>query len=192
MRLFVALLPPPNVLDELDRLLVPYRAAWPDLKWISRDLMHVTLAFLGEVDERAESRLLPRLERAAARYPKIELSFAGAGSFPSGGAHARVLWTGVYGDRGILVRMAASVNAAGRRAGASLGEYKGYRPHLTLARSRRPTDMRPLVEELSAYAGMAWTSDAVHLVRSHLPGKEQPGLRYESLYAWPLGSTAKS
>ncbi|HEX2317134.1 MAG TPA: RNA 2',3'-cyclic phosphodiesterase [Thermomonospora sp.] len=187
MRLFVALLPPPAVLDELDELLVPYRAAWPDLRWISRDLMHVTLAFLGDLDDRGVARLLPRLERAAGRYPKIELSFAGAGAFPSGGAHARVLWTGVYGDRGVLVRMAASVNAAGRRAGAPLGEHKGFRPHLTLARSRRPTDMRPLVEELSAYAGTAWTADAVHLMRSHLPGKNSPTLHYESLNAWPLG-----
>ncbi|SEG92377.1 2'-5' RNA ligase [Thermomonospora echinospora] len=186
MRLFVALVPPPDVLDELDRLLESYRASWPDLKWISRDMMHITLAFLGETDERTIARLLPRLERAAGRYPKIELSFAGAGAFPSGGAHARVLWTGVYGDRGVLTRLAASVNAAGRRAGAPLGEHKGFRPHLTLARSRRPTDMRPLVEELSAYAGATWTADAVHLVRSHLPGKNYPGFRYEIINTWPL------
>ncbi|WP_119727123.1 RNA 2',3'-cyclic phosphodiesterase [Thermomonospora amylolytica] len=186
MRLFAALLPPPDVLDELDRLLGPYRSAWPDLKWIDRDLMHITLAFYGELDERTTARLLPRLERAAGRYPKIELSFAGAGAFPSGGAHARVLWAGVYGDRGVLARLAASVNAAGRRAGAPLGEHKGFRPHLTLARSRRPTDMRPLVEELSAYAGTAWTADSLHLVRSHLPGRHNPGLRYESIQHWPL------
>ncbi|PKK15818.1 RNA 2',3'-cyclic phosphodiesterase [Thermomonospora sp. CIF 1] len=186
MRLFVALIPPSAVLDELDRLLVPYRADWPDLKWVARDKMHITLAFLGETDERALERLLPRLERAAGRHPRIELSFAGAGAFPGGGAHARVLWTGVYGDRGVLARLAASVNAAGRRAGIAVGEHRAFRPHLTLARSRRPTDMRPLIEGLSAYAGTTWTADTVHLVRSHLPGKGRPGLRYETIRDWPL------
>ena len=47
MRLFAALLPPPDVLEELDRLLEPYRSAWPDLRWVDRDLMHITLAFVG-------------------------------------------------------------------------------------------------------------------------------------------------
>ncbi|TNY35609.1 RNA 2',3'-cyclic phosphodiesterase [Thermomonospora catenispora] len=185
MRLFAALLPPPDVLEELDRLLEPYRSAWPDLRWVDRDLMHITLAFYGELDERTTDRLLPRLERAAGRYPAIELSFAGAGAFP-GGAHARVLWTGVYGDRGVLSRLAASVNAAGRRAGVRLREYRGFRPHVTLARSRRPMDLRPLVEELSAYAGATWTADALHLVRSHLPGGRDRRLWYEPVHRWPL------
>lgn len=187
MRLFVALLPPPDVLEELDRLLRPYRSAWPELKWVDRDLMHITLAFYGELDERTTARLLPRLERAAGRYPAIELSFAGAGVFP-GGARGRVLWTGVNGDRGVLGRLAASVNAAGRRAGVRPAEHRGFHPHVTLARSRRPIDLRPLMEELAVYAGAAWTADSVHLVRSHLPGRRNPRLWYEPIHRWPLGA----
>jgi RNA 2',3'-cyclic 3'-phosphodiesterase len=187
MRLFVAVLPPPEILAGLDRFLAPHRESWPQLRWVERDLLHLTMAFLGETDERTLGRLLPRLERAAARYPKIALSFAGAGAFPGGGAHARVLWTGVYGDRGTLVRMAASMNAAGRRAGSPIGEHKSFRPHLTLARCRQPTDVRPLLERLGSYASPSWTAESVHLMRSHLPGKQNPRLRYETLQSWSLG-----
>src|SRR4051794_20978305 len=153
MRLFVALVPPATILDELDELVSPYRDAWPDLRWVRRDFLHITLAFLGEVDERSLDRLLVRLERVAARHSQLELSFAGAGAFPGRGTLARVLWTGLYGDRRALSKMSAAVGAAGRRAGVPEAEPKPFRPHLTLARCRRPTDVRPLIEKLAGYAG---------------------------------------
>lgn len=178
----MALRPPPDVLDELTEFIAPRQAEWPDLKWVRRDLLHVTLAFLGEVDDRTLDRLLPRLDRAAGRYQRLTLSFAGGGAFPGGGAHARVLWTGLYGDRRTLARLAASVAAAGSRAGSPFGEHKGFRPHLTLARCRRPTDVRPLIEDLCAFAGTPWSAESISLVRSHL-GTE---IRYEALRTWPL------
>ncbi len=190
MRLFAALVPPAGVLDELDRVLAAERESWPDLRWTRREHLHVTLAFYGELEERQLDRLLPRLERAAGRYPPLRLTLAGAGVFPSGGAHARVLWTGVYGDRRTLTRLAASVAAAGRRVGSPMGvrgqggeAHKGFRAHLTLARSRRPMDLRPLAERLAAFAGRPWTATEIHLIRSHLGAQ----VYYETLKSWALG-----
>ena len=94
MRLFVAIAPPPAVLDELDALVEPLRARRLDLRWTSREAWHVTLAFLGQVDEAAAARLLPRLERAAGRHQQVRLAFSGAGAFPSA-ARANVLWSGL-------------------------------------------------------------------------------------------------
>ena len=82
MRLFVAIAPPPAVLDELDARVEPFRASWLDLRWTNREAWHVTLAFLGQVDEVAAARLMPRLERAAEKHQQIGLAFAGAGAFP--------------------------------------------------------------------------------------------------------------
>ena len=53
MRLFVAIAPPPAVLDELDALVGPLRESRLDLRWTNREAWHVTLAFLGQVDETA-------------------------------------------------------------------------------------------------------------------------------------------
>src|SRR5271154_7286687 len=99
MRLFVAIAPPPAVLDELDALVDPLRARQEDLRWTNREAWHVTLAFLGQVDEPTVARLMPRLERAARRYHKIRLAFSGAGAFPAAD-RANVLWSGLSGDRG--------------------------------------------------------------------------------------------
>ncbi|TYK49681.1 RNA 2',3'-cyclic phosphodiesterase [Actinomadura decatromicini] len=186
MRLFVALVPPPDILDELEEAVRPHRESVPELKWVRRELMHVTLTFLGEVDDRTLDRLLPRLERAVGRHERMALSLAGAGAFPGSGAHARVLWTGLFGDRRRVARLAASTTAAGRRVGTMPDKHRGFRPHLTLARSRRPVDVRPLIESLSAFAGAPWTAESVQLIRSHLPGKDYDQLAYEPLKTWSL------
>jgi len=187
MRLFVALVPPPEVLDELEEALAPYRDDWADLRWVRRELIHVTLNFLGEVDDAMLERLLPRLERAVARHDRLALSLAGAGAFPSSGAHARVLWVGLFGDRRGLARLAASATAAGRRAGTPPDKHRTFRPHVTLARCRNPVDVRPLLEPLQSFAGSAWIAESVHLMRSHLPTKVNTQPEYESIKTWTLG-----
>jgi 2'-5' RNA ligase len=188
MRLFVAIAPPPPVLDELECRVAPLRPAWPVLRWTGREAWHVTLAFLGEVSEDTVAALGPRLERAAHRHPGLSLAFGAGGAFPAPG-RARVLWTGLHGDRRALEALARSVAAGARRAGAPPpDEGRRFRPHLTLARCREPTDVGPLVDALAGYAGAAWTAAEVHLIRSHLPAQPAPGSqpRYQSVGAWPL------
>src|SRR3984957_20377521 len=60
----------------------PLRAGRQDLRWTNREAWHVTLAFLGQVDESAANRLLRRLENAARRHHVFRLAFTGAGGFP--------------------------------------------------------------------------------------------------------------
>ncbi len=186
VRLFVALSPPAAVLDELEAAVAPLRPARPDLRWTSPQSWHVTLAFLGEVDEAVLDQLTVRLARAAGRHPGLVLAAARAGAFPSA-PRARVLWTGLQADLGALRAIAASVAAGASRAGAPPPDgRRRLRPHITLARSREPADVRPLVSELAGYAGRTWTADRIHLIRSHLG----PQPWYESLGDWPLRAPA--
>jgi RNA 2',3'-cyclic 3'-phosphodiesterase len=182
VRLFVAVVPPPTVLDELDAVVAPLRSAWPALRWTGRPAWHLTLAFLGEVGEDTAVALGPRLGRAAHRHPSLSLSLACGGAFPAPG-RARVFWTGIRGDRGALEALARSVAAGARRAGAPPpDEGRRFRPHLTLARCREPADVSGLVEALAGYAGASWAAAEIQLIRS-FPG---PAPRYETAGTWPL------
>jgi 2'-5' RNA ligase len=178
VRLFVALIPPEDTLDEIEAAFAPCRGVRPELRWTRRESWHVTLAFYGEVGDRTVPRLLPRLERAAGRHPRRELAFAGAGAFPRART-ARTLWTGIPTD---LKGLADSCLAAGRREGIDTGRALRFHPHLTVARCRSPLDLRPVVETLRTYEGTPWTAGEIHLVQSHL-GAE---VRYETLHRWPL------
>jgi len=181
----VAITPPPVVLDELEARVAALRPAWPALRWTGRAAWHVTLAFLGEVGEPAAGELGPRLERAAHRHPSLDLCIAGAGAFPGPG-RARVLWTGISGDRRALEALARSVAAGARRAGAPPpDEGRRFRPHLTLARCREPADVGRLVAALAGYAGAPWTAAEIHLICSR-PGDPGSPPRYETLGTWPL------
>jgi 2'-5' RNA ligase len=183
MRLFVGLAPPPAVLDDLDAACAPFRETRDDLRWTSREVWHVTLAFLGGVSEESLARLVPGLERAARRNSTFGLSLAGAGAF-SNPARANVLWSGMSGDLRALSDLAAVVSAAARRAGVTLPDAdRGFTPHLTLARCRAPADVREIVASLGCYQGPGWTVEEIYLIRSALDGQKP---RYEPLGTWQL------
>jgi 2'-5' RNA ligase len=184
MRLFVAIVPPAAVLAELASAVQPLQASAPELRWTSGPAWHLTLAFLGEVDEGILPGLSTRLERAAGRHPPQLLAVAGAGAFPNP-ARARVLWAGIRADNRALSSLAASVAAGARRAGAPPpDEGRKYSPHLTLARCRQPANVAWLTAELADFSGAAWTAQSIQLVRSHSGGSGPPS--YEDLGAWPL------
>jgi RNA 2',3'-cyclic 3'-phosphodiesterase len=187
VRLFVAVTPPAGVLSDLDAAVAAARAGRGgrrDLRWTGLADWHITLAFLGEVTAPVADRLAPQLERAAQRHPPLSLAFAGAGAFPDP-ARARVLWCGLDGDRRALAELAASVAAGAGRAGAPPPDAgRPFRPHLTLARSRRaPADVQDLVTALTPYQGPRWRAERAELIESHLGG--QP--RYTTIGRWPLG-----
>jgi 2'-5' RNA ligase len=191
VRLFVAVVPPPEVAAELDGRTAALRPAWPGLRWTGPDAWHITLAFLGDVREQVLPELGVRLERAAGRHPVLELAVAGAGAFPAA-RRARVVWAGVAADGAALRSVAASVAAGARRAGAPpADENRRYKPHITLARLTEPTDVRSLTGELADLDGSRWAAGRIHLIRSHQPA---PGAgsrpRYEVLASWPLREPA--
>ncbi|MEV5329145.1 RNA 2',3'-cyclic phosphodiesterase [Nonomuraea fastidiosa] len=179
MRLFAAVVPPDAVLDEIADAIAPYVGQVPGLRWPDRALWHITLGFFGEVPEAVLPELEVRLARAVRRHSALDLAFEGFGAFSSA-RRARVFWAGVTGDS--MVRLADSVRAGARRAGAAQTDEKRFHPHLTLARAKTETDLRPLVEALSGFSGSRWRAERVRLVRSHTG----PAMRYESLAEWAL------
>ncbi|MYS59392.1 MULTISPECIES: RNA 2',3'-cyclic phosphodiesterase [Streptomycetaceae] len=191
MRLFVAVAPPDEALRELGDVVDGLRAlpGADALRWTGPEQWHLTLAFLGEVAEDTLPDLRERLARAARRHPPARLRLAGGGRFGD-----RVLWAGVTGHTPELGRLAASVNAAARHAGIALDEERRFTAHLTLARNRGHTRLRPFAEPLADFAGRDWTAREIALIRSNLPapasaapGAPGPRPRYQTLGTWPLG-----
>ncbi|MGH3799331.1 MAG: RNA 2',3'-cyclic phosphodiesterase [Pseudonocardiaceae bacterium] len=184
MRLFVALTPPGEVVEELKASTAPLRQLAPDLRWTRPEHWHVTLAFLGEVGDDVVDELAHRLSRAAARHPSLSLVLGGGGRF----GH-QVLWTRVQGDRDRLRRLAGSVQAAARRSRLPM-EQRPYRPHLTLARADVSADLRPLVERLASWQGRPWVATQLYLVRSRLGAGPGGSALHEPIAGWPLARIA--
>lgn len=187
MRMFVALVPPPAALDHLDEFLAPRREAGPDLRWALPEQWHLTLAFLPAVADRHLDGLTERLAGAAARRTPFEVVLAGGGAFPDP-ARAKVLFARVGTDGPELVRLATGVRAAAGKAGA--GPDGGvFRPHVTLARTRRSLEATRWLRVLDAYRGEGWPAEEIALVASHLGEGAHRRPRHEVLATLPLGSS---
>ncbi|MFP1626363.1 RNA 2',3'-cyclic phosphodiesterase [Streptomyces sp. 5K101] len=185
MRLFAAVLPPDRAVDELglavDRL--SGMAGADRLRWTGREGWHFTLAFMGEVGDDLVPELRARLARAAHRTEVFPLRLHRGGRFGR-----RALWAGAAGGLDEMRLLAERADAAARRSGIDMDEHRSYHAHLTIARAREDTDLRPYVEALDDFEGSPWHVEELALVRSNLPGGGRPGAqpRYEVVDSWPL------
>ncbi|MFR9804975.1 RNA 2',3'-cyclic phosphodiesterase [Pseudonocardia sp. RS010] len=181
VRAFVALVPPAEAIEELAAAVAPVRRDHRGTRWTRPEQWHLTLAFLGEIDEPTLEAVQVGLSAVAARTAPVELALAGAGRFGE-----RVLWVGLEGDRDGLAALAAGVAASARTAGVPL-EDRAFRAHLTLARGRGGVrGLAPAVRSLAGFTGRTWRAGTLHLVRS------RPGPVYEDLATWPLaGATGR-
>lgn len=104
----------------------------PGARWVDPGNLHLTLRFIGEVDEGVASDIDAALARI--RAPRFDVTLAGAGSF--GGERPRLLWIGIE-DGKPLLELQERVETALRRAGVP-PDTRRYSPHVTLARLKQP------------------------------------------------------
>ncbi len=140
---------------------------------------HLTLRFLGEVNEAAADRVVREVD-AAERGPAFRIRWGSLGAFPRP-RRANVLWLGLERGAEEAERLAAVVEEATEAAGFP-PEDRPFRSHLTLSRLRPDQDVTPVLEAVPPL-GLAMPVDRVVLFGSHLgPG----GPRYEQVESFPL------
>ena len=186
-RMFVAVLPPEDATEHLDEFLEARRGA-AAFRWAPREHLHLTLAFLQSVPDRRLDDLYERLAAAAARRTPFATRVAGGGAFPDV-ARARVLYADLALDPDAstsLERLAAGVRTAAATAGLEIDGQR-FRPHVTVARLGRPTELSSWVRLLDAYDGPPFTVDQVSLVASHLGEGPRRRPRYDVVETFPLG-----
>ena len=176
MRAFVAVELPDGLRRTLSDATMLLRAEAKGLSWVAPERWHVTLTFLGEVDELTLTRLSSRLERAAGRAPRFEVRLGAGGRF----GH-RVLYAKVIGESDQLLQLAERTTAAARREGIEVSDAS-RQPHVTLARARIQTNLRPLAVALADLHTPAWCVADFTLMQSVLG----PNPRYETIGRFPL------
>ena len=132
-RLFVALEPSQACRSLLERTQTALAEEFPDLRvrWQPAGNLHLTLAFLGHVDEDRVDACAKLVEQVAADHRRFDLITTRLGAFPSP-LRPSVLWLGVRAEpTDALVHLQRDVAAAFRHVRA---DPKPFRPHLTLAR----------------------------------------------------------
>jgi 2'-5' RNA ligase len=130
-RLFVALELPPSVRRQLAAVAAQLGED-PSLRAAPARNLHLTVAFLGERDQEAASRMAACVRASRPRLPRM--SAQGLGAFAAHG-EVQVVYAKVGGDLVALHALADAVAQAARALGMAL-DPRPYVPHITLARSR--------------------------------------------------------
>ncbi|MCE9522033.1 MAG: RNA 2',3'-cyclic phosphodiesterase [Alphaproteobacteria bacterium] len=141
IRLFAAVEIPESVRLRLTFL----QGGVPGARWSPPENLHLTLRFIGDVDEVTAGDIDEAL--GVLQYPAFEIRLRGAGEF--GGRDPHALWAGVA-PCPELQRLVAKIERALQRLGRP-AETRKYAPHVTLARLRDPP-LEKVQEFLAAHS----------------------------------------
>jgi len=119
------------------------RESGPAVRWVRPDLMHLTLAFLGEVSPDFLDAAKGPLSEVAARREAFMMRLKGLGAFPSP-PRARVVWVGTEQGKGEVCALQTNVVRALSGVGYQ-PERRPFSPHLTVGRLRMPGDVSKAV-----------------------------------------------
>jgi 2'-5' RNA ligase len=160
IRLFVALALP----DDVARGLLMLESGVPGARWSTREQLHLTLRFIGDVNERDAGAIDEALSGISA--PRFMLELKGVGAF--GGKNPRALWAGVPPNEA-LVHLQRKIESAMQRLGFPAEERK-FTPHVTLARLRAAPAGRVMdyVADHSLYASGPFETNEFILYSSRL------------------------
>jgi 2'-5' RNA ligase len=183
IRSFVAVLLPDPLKARLDEAAAPLRQQGGAVSWVRAENLHVTMRFLGGVDEATIGKVREALAEAAAGVAPFRIVLQGFGGFPTARA-PRVVWAGVSDGGEQLGALHARVEAALARRRIP-AEGRAFHPHVTLGRAREPRGAGGLAEALGAPGAPLGQTlvDAIHLMRSDL---HPSGARYSVLAREPL------
>jgi len=156
------------------------------VKWVARDSFHVTLKFLGNVEETDIPAIEAALMRAAGSVEPFEAEMKGFGAFPNW-QRPRVLWAGVCKGADRFTALAKAVDSELSQLGFD-SEDGPYRAHVTVGRVRNKPipGMRQAAEELAQTALGTIAVTQIALMRSDIT---RDGSVHTVLRTMELGST---
>lgn len=182
MRAFIAVEISEEVRTEVARLQEKLQTAGADVKWVEPENLHLTLKFLGEIEEGRVPALTEALNFSL-RLPPFTFSLEGVGAFPKM-EHPKVLWAGIHEGKDPLIGLARVVETACSGCGFP-PEERPFSPHLTIGRVRSPQGLNRLIQKLQSaeFQGGKTQAGGITLFQSTLgPG----GPIYQPLSEIPL------
>ncbi len=182
MRAFIAIEVSDEVRDNLLKAQERIGNKAAKIKFVERENFHVTLKFLGEIDEATAEEVKESLAEIAKKHKKHRVRVKGVGVFPNP-SYVRVIWAGIENDEGIKA-IAADVEREMRRLGFK--REKDFVAHITIGRVKFVKDKAELAMALKELANEDFGEfevNAIELKKSTLTPK---GPIYETVARFEL------
>ncbi len=155
------------------------------IRWVPLENIHLTVLFLGNIEERDLSPLGEKVGEVAQKYKGFWMKITGMGIF-GGIKNPRVLWVGMDGEKERMGYFKASLEKALEGFGIKR-EERTFKPHLTLGRfQERFKQFDRLQELLDSHRSLKETPqffEELSLFKSQLTSS---GSIYTKLSSWKL------
>jgi len=164
------------------------RAEVRPVRWVRPQSMHLTLKFLGEIEERLSAGIAEQLAVAASAFAPFSFEVRGLGCFPSA-PRARIIWAGIEGRTDTLEALAGAVEVSLKPLGFE-PEKRPFSAHVTLGRCRSQVNAEPLRAAIEQHRRSSFgvvDVDCLRLMRSRL---EPGGAVYSQLARVELSGEA--
>jgi 2'-5' RNA ligase len=179
VRAFVAIFPPPELQMAVTGALETVQHLDDKVRWVRPENIHLTLKFLGNVQEEILGNLRAALKETCAEHEPFDIGLARLGAFPSA-RRARILWAGVDAGSDRLRALVTDLESALTPLGFER-EKRAFTPHLTLGRVRsRPANFDDLPTTIG---DLRFRVRHIELMESTLSHK---GATYRTIEAFPL------
>ncbi len=147
IRTFIAIDIPEEIKDEIFEIEKELsKAAGEGIKWEEKEKFHITLKFLGDVNEEAINSIYQTLNESLSGFGKFSVIYKGIGAFPDF-KNPRVIWVGCEDPIGKLFELQKIVEEKMSELGFEK-EDKEYHPHITLGRVKKAKNISSLIKKM--------------------------------------------
>ncbi len=134
MRTFLAVEVPQQERKMIADFIVTEAKSELPIKWVKFENLHITLKFLGEIDERKKTDITPVIQTICSKHSSFTIKLEGLGCFPHP-RNPRVIWIGVTQGGDELCAIADALEKELAQFG--FNEEKRFHPHLTIGRVKK-------------------------------------------------------
>jgi 2'-5' RNA ligase len=148
MRTFIAIELPKETKEYLVRIQNKLKSSGADVKWVEPANIHLTLKFLGDIDEDTKVKVVSALSIIAAGKESFIASLSSIGAFPSTRS-PRVIWAGLSLGDDQVKEIAKQIDSDLEKTGLAK-ENREFSSHITLGRTRSSKNRIELVKLLNS------------------------------------------
>ncbi|MEA3279645.1 MAG: RNA 2',3'-cyclic phosphodiesterase [Thermodesulfobacteriota bacterium] len=169
IRTFIAFELPEKIITFISKVQKELRSRKLKVKWVRPQNIHLTLKFLGNINETYTEIVGKAMQESANGYSPISLTTKGIGVFPNI-KRPRVIWIGITGQTKQLVSLQKGLD----EKLDAIGFPRNNRPftgHLTLARVKERINPERLIDAIKYYSEFeseTFIADNICLFKSDL------------------------
>jgi 2'-5' RNA ligase len=149
IRSFLAIELPGTIQKKIEEVQGDLKSSHADVRWVSSEKIHLTLKFLGNIEESRIESIVKSIEEPIHTTSAFHLSVRGMGAFPHF-KNPRVIWMGLVDGEKVLTSFQKQLETSLEKIGFQ-AEDRPFQPHLTLGRAKSSRGRDELIGRMEKY-----------------------------------------